>query len=248
MLRYAGMPTPASPSCCIIASIVDDSPMLSHKAVLVISHDVDELHVDALAGRCHAHQLTLVSSRRPHTQTTLLPLARTSSGPFADWETPRGTCERNSRHLLLVGGRPGVSSRMLDEAVFQQGTEPVDVSGVEQVIKVSLRDEVVHRGRFRRFGRSYPEHQLNATNHPGTDAIFAQFEHPALAAFPQGRIAEDRERPIARDPRRGSTVRPGRDPVGSLSLIPPGARAAAVGLNPSMARKTAPSSRAEGSP
>jgi hypothetical protein len=37
---------------------VDDSPTLSHEAVLVEPHDVDELHVDAPADRGHSHQLT----------------------------------------------------------------------------------------------------------------------------------------------------------------------------------------------
>jgi hypothetical protein len=38
--------------------------MLRDKAVLVEPHDVDQLHVDAPAGRGHAHQLTPVSSGR----------------------------------------------------------------------------------------------------------------------------------------------------------------------------------------
>jgi hypothetical protein len=45
---------------------VDDSPLLGHEAVLVEPHDVDQLHVDAPAGRGHPHQLTPVSSGRSH--------------------------------------------------------------------------------------------------------------------------------------------------------------------------------------
>jgi hypothetical protein len=45
---------------------VDDSPLRGHQAVLVEPHDVDQLHVDAPAGRGHAHQLTPVSSGRSH--------------------------------------------------------------------------------------------------------------------------------------------------------------------------------------
>ena len=45
---------------------VDDSPLLGHEAILVEPHDVDQLHVDAPAGRGHAHRLTPVSSGRSH--------------------------------------------------------------------------------------------------------------------------------------------------------------------------------------
>jgi hypothetical protein len=41
---------------------VDDFPVLVRETVAAEPNDVDELHVDALAGRAHAHQLPLVAA------------------------------------------------------------------------------------------------------------------------------------------------------------------------------------------
>lgn len=54
--------------------------MFSHEAILLEPHDVDELHVDALAGRGHAHQLTLGRPGGPHTATTFVTAGQNVSG------------------------------------------------------------------------------------------------------------------------------------------------------------------------
>jgi hypothetical protein len=119
--------------------------MLSHEAVLVESHDVDERHVDALAGRGHAHQLTLVSSGRPHARHHFVAAGQNIFGVHAEIRERRAIHAKELEDTVL-GWREAGSFLVLDEVVCQQSAEPVDVSGIEQVIKPSLRGRVVHRG------------------------------------------------------------------------------------------------------
>jgi hypothetical protein len=108
--------------------------MLRDKAVLVEPHDVDQLHVDALAGPGDAHQLTLVSSRRPHTRDDLVTAGQNVLGVYPQIGKRR-TIHSKELQDTLLGRRETGSLLMLDEAVCEQSAEPVDVSGIEQVIR-----------------------------------------------------------------------------------------------------------------
>src|SRR5688500_8639223 len=50
---------------------IEDTPVLAHEAVVAEAHDVDELHVDALAGGRDAYELALVGPGRPHPRDDL---------------------------------------------------------------------------------------------------------------------------------------------------------------------------------
>ena len=129
-----GLHEPPHPSCCIIASMSTTPQCSATKAVVVEPHDVDQLHVDALAGPGHAHQLTLVSSRRPHTRDDLVTAGQNVLGVHPQIGK-RGTIHAKELQDTLLGRRETGSLLVLDEAVCEQSAEPVDVSGIEQVIR-----------------------------------------------------------------------------------------------------------------
>jgi hypothetical protein len=115
---------------------VDDSPMLGHEAVLVEPHDVDELHVDALAGRGHADQLTVVSSGRSHARDDLVTAGQNVFGLHPQIGNAVRYMRKNSRTPSLV------ESRWLPGEVRRRGGQDAERLGRRRPAAIRSRSVI----------------------------------------------------------------------------------------------------------
>ena len=107
-------------------------------------HDVDELHVDARAGRRHTHELTLVGPRGPDPGHGLVPVGNQVLDVHPKVGKRGQQRPEEVEHPLLRGGK-AQPTLVLDEVVCDQVAEPGDVSRIDQLVCTPHRRSVVHR-------------------------------------------------------------------------------------------------------
>ena len=122
---------------------IEDTPVLLHTPTVVEAEYVDELHVDALSGCRHAHERTLVGPRVPHSRDRFVTVRDDVFHPQAQ---VRERCELHPEEILdpRFRRRKARCLLVLDEVVSQMVGEPVDISGVDQVVQASRRSCVIH--------------------------------------------------------------------------------------------------------
>src|SRR5262245_59224593 len=121
---------------------VGEAPVLADTTSLVEPHDVDERHVHSSRRRRHAHELTLMRSRRAHPGHGLVPagdevidveLHVRERSEQAPEELEHALLRRHPRHRVV-----------LDEVVGHQVAEPGDVSRTDPLVRTSHRHGVIH--------------------------------------------------------------------------------------------------------
>lgn len=115
-----------TPSCRIVFGGVEDAPVLVCKTIVTKAHDVDCLHVDALAGRGDAHELALMGTGAPDPRDDLVAAGKNvlrlhpqvgEGGNIHPEEGQDPLLRRLDSGRLLV----------LDEVVGHHLTEPINI-------------------------------------------------------------------------------------------------------------------------
>ena len=122
---------------------IDDAPVLAHETVVAEAEHVDELHVDALSGGRHAHELTPVGPGVPHAGDDLVTVR---DDVFHVHAQVRERRELHPEELLDPVFRRREARRLLvlDEIVCQMLSERADISGVDRVVQTPRSSRVIH--------------------------------------------------------------------------------------------------------